>query len=416
MEFKTLTITIKYLTLFILIFTTNLQAQERQQQHQKWITSFAFSPQGNEVLFAPFTVAPLNNQTIRNIVHLSLGGEKIRVRISNQFGDKPLAINAASVGVKATDANIVQGTLNTLFFGGQTSIIIPAGADVYSDPVQLSVENDSKLAINLFVQGESPTPTIDGVANQTSYLSIAGDATHNEVMPAYTDTRFGYFTTAVEVLSHKKTITIVTVGTSITDGYIANVNNANNYPSVLARRLQGTNKFKRSSVINAAISGNRLLTPAPQFGPSALERFERDVLAQTGVTHVIFEHGTNDLIHPTIKSWLHPNDPVMPVTAAQIIAGMQQIIIKAHNRGIKIIGGTILPFGAQTAEIENKRQAVNNWIRTSGAFDAVVDFDLVIRDPSDPQQLRSDLASDAIHPNEAGYQLMADSIDLNLFK
>ncbi|MFT4929442.1 MAG: hypothetical protein ACI8WB_005575, partial [Phenylobacterium sp.] len=290
----------------LLASTLSISAQAADHGHghdikqQKWAASFAFSPQGSAIFRPPFVAESLNNQTLRSIVHLSLGGEKIRVRVSNTFGDTPLTIDAASVGVRDTGSSIVAGTLNTLTFGGESTIIIPVGADIFSDPVEMDVENDSDLAINLFIAGQSPLPTIDDVSNKTSYVSISGDATNSEDMPAHTTVDVSYFTSGVDVLAHHKTRTIVTVGASLTDGFGADLDASNNYPSELARRLLDTPKFKRSSVVNSAISGNRLLADASIFGPSAMARFDRDVLGQSGVTHILIEHGTNDIGQPEI--------------------------------------------------------------------------------------------------------------------
>lgn len=406
--------------LFASSFSVVVHADDDKRQDQKWAASFAFSPQGNQIFRAPFVASALNNQTVRSIVHLSLGGDTIRVRVSNTFGDKPLTVDAASVGIRDIGSSIVSGSLNTLTFGGESSIIIPIGADVFSDPLDLSVANDSDLAINLYVAGESPLPTIDDVANKTSYVSVSGDATSSETMPTNTTVDFSYFTSGVDVLSHRNTRTIVAVGASLTDGFGADLDASNNYPSELARRFFAQPGMKNTSVVNAAISGNRLLAPATIFGPAATARLDSDVLGQSGVTHILIEHGTNDIGLPEIGFILPEGDTADHVTAAQLIAGMKQVITKAHTRDIKVIGGTLLPYkGAAyyTEEGEAKRQALNEWIRTSGAFDGYVDFDAALRDPSDPLQINPALQiGDNLHPNAAGYKAMADAVDLDLFK
>ncbi len=405
--------------LFASSFSVGVHADDHRQD-QKWVASFAFSPQGNQILRPPFVANALNNQTVRSIVHLSLGGDTIRVRVSNTFGDKPLTVDAASVGIRDIDSTIVSGSLNILTFGGESSIIIPIGADVFSDPVDLSVANDSDLAINLYVAGESPLPTIDDVANKTSYVSVSGDATTNETMPTNTTVDFSYFTSGVDVLSHRNTRTIVAIGASLTDGFGADLDASNNYPSELARRFLAQPGMKNTSVVNAAISGNRLLAPATVFGPAATARLDSDVLGLSGVTHILIEHGTNDIGLPEIGFILPEGDTADHVTAAQLIAGMKQVITKAHSRDIKVIGGTLLPYkGAAyyTPEGEVKRQALNEWIRTSDAFDGYVDFDAALRDPNDPQQINPALhIGDNLHPNAAGYKAMAHAVDLDLFK
>jgi lysophospholipase L1-like esterase len=266
------------------------------------------------------------NQTVRSIVHLSLGREKIRVRISNAFGDKPLTISTASVGVRETDSTIVTGTIKTLTFGGESSITIPMGTDIFTDPVGLTVTNDSDLAINLFVTDGPVLPTID-------------------------------------------------------DGFGSDLDAANNYPSNLARRMLETPEFKKSSVVNAAISGNRLLAGASFFGPIMTAKMEKDILAQSGVTHIILSNGNNDIGLPEIGDRLPDNDTFEHVTAAQLVAGLKQMIVKAHSRNIKIICGTFLPYRGSSLYSElgdEKRQLVNQWIRTSGAFNGYVDFAAVI--------------------------------------
>ena len=411
-------------TVSALLLTTAVSmsafAEPNVAQDKKWAASFAFSPQGSQILRPPFVAVPILNQTVRSIVHLSLGGDKIRVRISNAFGDKPLTIDAASVGVRETDSTIVAGTIKTLTFGGESSIIIPMGTDIFTDPVSLNVANDSDLAINLFITAGPVLPTIDDVSNKTSYISVSGDATNSELMPAHTEVDVSYFTSGVDVLAKRETRTIVIVGASTTDGYGSDMDASNNYPSNLARRLLATPEFKKSSVVNAAISGNRLLAGASYFGPSMMARMEKDILAQSGVTHIILSNGNNDIGLPEIADRLPGDDTFDHVTAAQLIAGLKQMIVTAHSRNIKIIGGTFLPYKGSSFYSElgdEKRQLVNQWIRTSGAFDGYVDFDLVLQDPTDPLSIRADLQiGDNSHPNAAGYQVMADAIDLNLLK
>jgi len=385
-----------------------------------WAASFAFSPQGNQIYREPFVINKLENQTVRSIVHLSLGGEKIRIRISNAFGDKPLTIDAASVGVRDTESSIVVGTLKTLTFDGESSIIIPVGADIYTDPVEISVEDDSDLAINLYIAGESPLPTIDDVSNKTSFISMSGDATTSEEMPAFTTVDVSYFTSGVDVLAHRKTITVVATGTSLTDGFGADLDGANNFPSVLARRLKAKKSTKNSSVVNTAISGGRLLADTSTFGQGGLAGFERNVLNQSNITHVIVEYGTNDIGFPEVAGFLPAGNSYEPVTSDQLIAGMKQLVIKAHNRGIKIIAATLPPYKGSfyyTDKGEAKRQAFNHWIRTTNVLDGVIDFDVILRDPKDPLSMNPLLQlGDNLHPNVNGYQAMAESVDLKLFK
>jgi lysophospholipase L1-like esterase len=358
---------------------------------------------------APVEVGrPFADQTLRQIVHISIGGDIVRVRFSNLFGENSLVINAASIGIQSVDAVITPGSLRQLTFGGSPSVTIPTGARVLSDPVELAVDAETDLAISIYVSGNTGTSTVHTRAHQTSFISTSGDFTATEGMPVAETTESWFWLTGVEVRAHRNTQSVVTAGDSITEGFASTTNANARYPDELARlllsRKRGTPKI---AVLNAGISGNRVLNDI--FGPNAQSRFDRDVLTQSGVTHVILLEGVNDL---GLGSSLIPP----PVSAEDIIAGYKQLIERAHAKGLKILVGTILPFrgfeeflpGYWTPENEIKRQVINEWIRASELHDGYVDFDAALRDPTDPEVLLPIYDSgDHLHPSDEGYAAMA---------
>lgn len=356
--------------------------------------------------------APINfnNQTLRQIVHTSLGGDRARVVLSNAFGTSPLAVGAAHVAVRDKDAAIVPTSDRVLAFGGSPSVNIPPGATVISDPVSLTLAPSIDLAIDLYLPGDtaaSTSPlTTHGGALQTSYVSSSGDHTGAPDMPGATTTAAWFFLARVEVASERAGA-VVAFGDSITDGTRSTPNTNSRWPDQLAKRLQA--QKIRLGVLNQGIAGNRVLGDGA--GVSALARFDRDVLAQSGVTHVIVLESINDIGIA--------RDSACP-TAHDLIVGQEQLIERAHARGIKIYGGTLLPFeGAAyyTPEGEAKRREYNEWVRTNKNYDGVVDFDAVTRDPSAPTKLLPQYNSgDNLHLNDAGYQVMANAVDLALLK
>jgi lysophospholipase L1-like esterase len=301
-------------------------------------------------------------------------------------------------------------------FSGQATTTIPAGAVMITDPVSLSAAPMSDLAIDLFLPSDTstwPSPlTYHSGASQTNYVSAAGNHVGEPLFADSTTMPSWFLLSRVEAAVPANAAAIVTLGDSITDGTRSTANTNSRWPDVLARRLQTNSATKHLSVLNAGIAGNRVLTEAnPPFGINILARFDRDVLMQPGVRFVVVLEGINDI--GQARQAAQPS-------AADLIAGHQQLIERAHVQGVKMIGATLTPFeGAAyfTAEGEAKRQAVNSWIRTSKAYDGVIDFDAATRDPEHPARfLAAYNSGDNLHPNDAGYKAMGDAIDLALFK
>jgi lysophospholipase L1-like esterase len=361
----------------------------------------------------PPQLVHFNNQTLRQIVRTSVGGRRLRVVLSNTFGTSPLTIGAAHVAVRDLGSAIATGSDRVLTFSARPTISIPAGAVVFSDPVDLAVGPMSDLAIDLYLPGNTNTPsplTYFGGALQTSYVSETGNHAGTPGFPVVATTASWFLVSRVEVMAPVSVGAIVTVGDSITAGSRSTPDTNNRYPNHLARRLSGL--ASPMAVLNAGIGGNRVLSEgAFNAGINVVARFDRDVLQQTGVTHVIVLEGINDI-------GVARENPTP--TAEDLIAAHKQLIERAHTRGLKIFGATLTPFEgavAFTAAGETKRQALNQWIRTSGAYDGVIDFDLATRDPSQPARFLPQYESgDHLHPSDAGYKAMADAIDLSLFK
>ena len=358
----------------------------------------------------------VNNQTLRQIVHTSIGGSRVRVVLSNAFGTTPVDVGGAHIALRATDMAIQPQSGRPLTFSGRPAFRIPPGAVAISDPVDLAVTPMADVAVDLFLPGEvgsGPSPlSMHNGANQTSYVSATGMHLGEPTLAGGTPTRSWYLLSRLEVSAPAQTAAIVAFGDSITDGTRSTVDTNNRWPDELARRLNAQKGGSRFAVLNAGIAGNQVLGDgAPAAGVNALARFDRDVLMQAGVSHVIVMEGINDI--GLARQNATPS-------ADDLIAGHKQLIERAHARGVKIYGATLTPFeGAAyfTQEGEAKRQALNQWIRTSGAYDGVIDFDATTRDPSAPTQIKAEFDSgDHLHPADAGYKAMGDAVDLALFK
>ena len=378
---------------------------------QAWVATWSASP--------TTTAAGFDNTTLRLVVHTSVGGDRVRVRLSNAYGTQAAEIAAAHVAISSGTAAIVAESDRALTFSGAPAIAIPPGAAVVSDPAMLDVPALGDLAVSIFLARDTGPATAHTIATQTSYVAASGDFTaSSDATPFTATTDSWFFLTDVDVRTSHPRHTIVAFGDSITDGAASTSDTNNRWPDELARRLHADGRDV--GVVNTGISGNRVLHDGGSvavFGQNALARFDRDVLTQTAVSHVVVLGGINDIGLPGALS--APDDAV---TADEIIAGLQQLINRAQARRVTIFGGTLTPFedalypGYYSPEGEAKRQAVNEWIRTGGAFDAVIDFDAAVRDPSHPARMLPAYDSgDHLHPSDAGYKAMGDAIDLSLF-
>jgi lysophospholipase L1-like esterase len=378
-----------------------------------WVTTWSASPQ----VAVPGTLSAtgFDNQTVRDIVFTSAGGNAARVVLTNVFGTSPLRVGHVTLAIAGSGAAVRAGTVARVSFGGSSSIEIPPGAQALSDPVTMRVPALTDLAVSVYLPGQTGAATIHSDAQQDNWVSGSGDHAGDAGAGAFTtDSQSWYYVSDVIVRSPGAAGTVVAFGDSITDGFQSTVNANARWPNDLARRL-AARPGPALSVADEGISGDRVLNDSLCCGVNAVARFERDALDQPGVRDVIVLIGINDFGF----SALPPNpiyNPVTDVSAAQVIAGYRQLIAQARARGLKVIGATLLPFkGAAyyTAAGEAKREAVNAWIRLRGAWDGVIDFDKVMRDPADPLALNPAYNSgDNLHPNDAGYQVMANAVSL----
>lgn len=394
---------------------TDDDATTADRDSRRWVATWTAAPMPGDSTFGADGPA-LANQTVRHIVHLSIGGGRLRVKLSNVFGAKPLVIGAAHVALQDTGAAIMPDSDRILTFGGNPSVTVPIGNEIFSDPVDLDLPTRATLAVSLYYAEDTGLPCYHSASTESSYISTPGDFTDLTLLPVALDgqTTMQFGLSAVEVLPRDRTGVVVAFGDSTTVGFGSTVDARHNWPDQLFARLLPRDGRPRLAVVNAGIGCNRLLMF--ECGPSGLQRFDRDVLNVDGVTHVIAFIGLVDLGLPTVLG--RPNEVV---TADQIISGLRQLVMRAHRRGLPIFGATITPSssaifpGFWTPENEEKRQIVNQWIRTSRAFDGVIDFDKAVRDPSNPTQLLPAYSFDGIHMSDAGYLAMANAIDLGLF-
>jgi lysophospholipase L1-like esterase len=356
--------------------------------------------------YAP--LPPYNDQTVREVTRIAAGAIRIRVRLSNEFGDKPLLIGAAHIALADENGAIVAGSDHVLTFAGRTSVAIPTGSPMLSDAVNWALPAFSKLSVSVFYPNETVPPAhtlyaLDAYAAQ-------GDVTGATTLPDAQRARSGNHVSEIDIVPATAKRTVVAFGDSITEGVVSTPGAFHSWPDRLAERLQANPATRGWSVVNAGIGSNRLLHDTPST--SALSRFDRDVLSVPGTTMAIVLIGINDIQY----THRYPNEAV---NADQIIAALQQLIIRAHAHGIRILGGTVTAFEGSpdyTDAGETTRQAVNQWIRGSGLFDGTIDFDAATRDPQHPAQLAELLESGGhLHPSDSGYTVMGDAVDLGYF-
>jgi lysophospholipase L1-like esterase len=371
-------------------------------------------PAGDQVVPAEW----LEDATLRQVVRIGITAPRVRLRLSNAYGTEPLAIGGVTIARSADNrtARIEPATLAAVTFGGQPATIIPAGAEAWSDPVEIAVAPGTDLAVSLHLPKAPARPTGHPGSRATSYFA-PGNQVSAEILPTDRTAPRWLILAGIEAFASEARA-IAVFGDSITDGFGVQPDTNLRWTDHLAARLRADPAFGQVAVLNAGIGGNRLLLDG--LGPNALARFERDVLSQPGVTHVIVLEGVNDL------GTLTRDGPATPEQHAALVEqateALRQIVLRARARGIKAIGATILPFGASgyyhpPAETEADRQAINAWIRTPGNFDAVIDFDAAMRDPADPSRLNPALDSgDGLHPSLEGYRAMAAAVPLELLR
>ncbi|HWB86591.1 MAG TPA: SGNH/GDSL hydrolase family protein [Bryobacteraceae bacterium] len=387
-----------------------------------WVAAWGASPAPQLPDQAQMRAAKLefNNQTIREIVHTSIGSNTVRVRLSNAYGHAPVEIGAAHIALRAEGPGIVPGSDRALTFSGRKTVTIPADALVLSDPVKLDLPAPADVAISIFIPGAAEGAGVHYGAQQTSYIAQGNAAAAASLAQPAMVTSW-VFLTGVDVLAPDSASALVAFGDSITDGAHSTVDANHRWPDFLAARLRARHGAREIGVVDAGIGGNRILHDASgnvRFGVNGLARFGRDALAQAGVKYVIVLEGINDLGHAGTSA---PASET--VSADDLIAGLTQMIERAHEEGIKIFGATLTPFagtvikGYYTPEKDAKRKAINQWILTGKAFDGVIDFDKAVRDPRNPDRFLPVYDSgDHLHPNDAGYKAMGEAIDLALFR
>lgn len=395
------------LLLAVSISGFGIYAQEHNDP--RWVTSWSTSPSTLPNL--EDETETIADQTLRLITHTSVGGESIRIRLSNTHGTDAITIGAASVAIQAEGSTVQSGTAAALSFSGQASVTIAKGAVIFSDPLRYPVPQLSNLSISLFIPGESGFLTAHALANQTNYISENGDHSFTTNLPVSSETPAWNLLTAVDVINTNSISAIATVGDSITDGWGSTASANQRWPNHFARRIFSDKSMKNFAIVNAGISGNRVTTEENSlFGENLQARFERDVLALSNVSHIVLMEGINDIGMSSASKL---------ISAEAIIAGYRQIIARAHADGIEIIGATLTPYeGAAyyTPEGEVVRQAVNAFIRDSGEFDGVIDFEKAVQDPSHPSRILPAFTEDNLHPNDIGYKAMADIVDTSLFQ
>jgi lysophospholipase L1-like esterase len=384
---------------------------------QIWVGSWAASQQLVEPQNA-IAAEDRDDTTLREVVHLTVAGTQLRLHLSNRYGSAPLHIASVDIArpVSPDSSRIIPGSDHSVTFSGRQSVTIPAGADYLSDPVMFSVAPLSDLTITIHLPLLPTDQTGHPGSRATSYL-VHGDRVSAEDLSDARQLEHWYFIAGIDIQAPATATSVVTLGDSITDGHGATTNGNDRWPDVLARRLQAIPAGRTIAVLNHGIGGNRLLLDG--LGPNALARFNDDVIAQPGARYLIVLEGINDI--GMLNRTEDATEAQHHELVNDIVSAYEQIVARAHSHGIKVAGGTILPFVGSNfyhpgPESEADRQAVNKWIRTPGHFDAVIDFDQVMRDPGNPDRMLQKFDSgDHLHPSPAGYAAMAEAVPLDLF-
>jgi len=403
----------------------HLWAQARGEDH--WVVTWATAELLSRSVLPPPPAQPVapaeganprpvpvgsrgfQDQTVRMMVRASIGGRRLRVKLENAFGNAPVEIGAAHIALRGKDSAIVEGSDRALAFDGKPGCTLEPGVVLVSDPVDLAVNPLANLAVSLYFPGETGLPTSHATGLHDTYVK-AGDTTAAGDMADAAVTHSYYWLAAIDVEAPAAAGAIVAFGDSITDGARSTNESDHSWPALLAARLAAKKETALIGVANEGIGGNRVLRDGT--GASSLARLDRDVLSQSGVKWLMVLEGINDIGHASTT-------PGENVTAEELIEAHRQIIDQAHAHGIQVIGCTLTPYegaGYQRENGEATREALNQWIRTGGAYDAVVDFEAAARDPQNPKRIRPDFdPGDHLHPNDAGYQAMADAVDLSIF-
>jgi lysophospholipase L1-like esterase len=374
----------------------------------EWVGTWTTAPQ----LVEPRNMPPepgLSHNTLRQVVRVSLGGDSLRVRFSNEFSTSPVTLNAVHIAVSAGSSAIVPDTDQALRFDGEPKVTIEPHIAIISDPIRFALAPRTDIAITIHFGDTSPDVTGHPGSRTTSYL-LPGNEVSAVDFPDAVRTDHWYIINGIDVVAEKSASAVVVLGNSITDGRGSGTNKQNRWPDELARRLQENPDTRLVAVLNQGIGGNCVLRDC--LGPAALSRFERDVIGATRVRWLIILEGINDIGQTQ-------GAEAAAKVADDLIAAYEQMIDPAHSKGIRVYGATLLPFGGSfydTAYRETARNTVNEWIRSSGRFDAVIDLDAALRDPENPLRLLPAAdTGDHLHPNETGHRMMAEAVDLALF-
>ena len=374
-----------------------------------WVGSWSTAPQ----LVEPHNMPPepgLTENTIRQIVRVSIGGDMVRLRFSNAFSKSPVEMKSVAIAQVSEGSSIDISSQKVLKFNKIESVTMNPGGEVYSDPIKFDLKPGSKMAITIYFGKTSPDVTGHPGSRTTSFI-LPGNNISSADFSGSVKTDHWYVIQGIDVKASKNSKAVAILGNSITDGRGSGTNKQNRWPDILSAKLLANESTKNIGVLNLGIGGNCVVRGG--LGPTALERFDRDILSQSNVRWLIILEGINDI--GGIKSREEAEK-----VSTELIQAYQQMIDKAHSKGILVYGATILPFAKSfydTPERQIARDKVNDWIRSSGKFDAVIDFDKIMRNPNDVKTILSDMHDgDFLHPNEAGYKRMGENLDLGLFK